>query len=212
MITLYHASPTRSHLVRFCLEELGLPHELITLDLARGEHKAPKYLALHPHGQLPVLVDGGAVLRECGAIAVHLADKVPERGLAAPVATKDRGAYLQWCFYAMTTELPAIGKIALHTLFLPPEARSAQVAEDGRREWADVARVLSDAVRGRAWLLGDKFSTADVLVGGALWLAAFIGVLDAHPELRAYFGRVRERPAFARAFADAPPLQARSSS
>ena len=74
---------------------------------------------------------------------------------------------------------------------------------DGRAEWANVAPVLSDAVRGKRYLLGDSFSMADVMVGGSLWLASFVDVLAPHDELARYHGRVSDRPAFQRAFADA---------
>ena len=82
MITLYHSPFTRSHLIRFALEELGLPHELRRLDVSAGEHKAAAYLRLNPLGQLPTLVDDGMTLREAAAIALHLGDRAPERGLA----------------------------------------------------------------------------------------------------------------------------------
>ena len=211
MIALYHASGTRSHLVRFCLEELGLAHEVRRIDASKGEHKSPEYLRVNPHGQLPALVDGDNTLRECAAICMHLTDRVPASELAPAVGSVERGLYYQWCLYAIATELIPLTKIALHTRFFPPEMRSEATAEEGRRQWVEVARVLSDALSGRSWLLGDRFTTADVLVGGSLWLASFVGVLAPHAELVRYYGRVRERPAFQRAFGDAPPASKEES-
>lgn len=83
MVTLYHSPFTRSHLIRFALEELELPHELRRIDVSKGEHKAPAYLALNPLGQLPTLTDGGVTLCEAAAIALHLADRAAERELVA---------------------------------------------------------------------------------------------------------------------------------
>ena len=204
MITLYHSPFTRSHLVRFLLEELGLPHEIARVDVNRGEHKSGAYMEIHPLGQLPALVDDGRVIVECGAIALHLADKAPPGSrVAPPLGTPERAAYYQWVLFAFATELFALSKIAMHTRFLPEPARVSAIADEGRAAWVDVARTLSRAVEGRRWLLGDDFTTADVVVGGSLWLASFIGVLGDDPHLGAYYRRVSERPAFQRAFEDA---------
>jgi glutathione S-transferase len=203
MITLYHAPFTRSHLVRFALEEAGLPHEVVRLDLAKGEHKAPAYLAVNPLGQSPSLRDGDVTICESAAICMHLADRAPERGLAPPVGSPARATYYHWVTFAVATQLIALSKIAMNTVFLPEAARSAAVAEDGRQQWAAVAPVVARGIAGKKYLLGDAFSMADVMVGGSLWLANLIGVLAPHAELTAYYGRVSDRPAFQRAFSDA---------
>jgi glutathione S-transferase len=203
MITLYHSPFTRSHLIRFALEETALPHALRILDVMKGEHKSPDYMHLNPLGQLPTLVEGDLVLREAAAIAMHLADSAPEKKLAPPVGTTERATYYQWVVFSVATELFALSKIAMHTRFLPPPMRVPAIAEDGRAQWAQVAPALALGVRGKKWLLGDAFSMADVLVGGSLWLANLIDVLAPHPELVAYYHRVSDRPAFQRAFSDA---------
>jgi len=205
MITLYHSTFTRSHLIRFALEELDLAHELRRLEVSRGEHKAPNYLKLNPLGQLPTLVDGDLTLREAAAIALYLGDKAPERGLAPQVGSPQRALYYQWVVFSIASELLALSKIALHTRVLPEPSRVAAVADAGRSEWAEVARALRLGLDGRTFLLGETFSIADVMVGGTLWLANFLEVLSPHPELAAYFARVGERPAFRRAFADVVP-------
>src|SRR6187431_189216 len=108
MIILYHAPFIRSHLIRFALEELGLPYELRRLDLAKREHKTEAYLALNPLGQLPTLIDDHLTIREAAAIALHLGDKVPERGLAPRVGAPGRAAYYQWVVFAVAAELLAL--------------------------------------------------------------------------------------------------------
>jgi glutathione S-transferase len=203
MVTLYHAPVTRSHLIRFLLEELALPHHVVRLDLASGEHKSPSYLKVNPLGQLPALVDGDLTICESAAICLHLADRAPGSVLAPPAGTPGRAMYYHWVVFSVASQLLALGKIALHTRFLPEPARSPAVLDEGRRAWASVADVLSNALRGRPWLLGESFSAVDVMVGGSLWLAGLLDVLAPHPELVAYHGRVSDRPAFARAFGDA---------
>lgn len=203
MIRLYYSPFTRAHLIRFALEELGLAYELCRVDLAQGEHKAPAYLQINPLGQLPALVDGDLTLCETAAIALHLADKARERGLAPAIGSAERARYYHWVVFSVASELFALSKIALHTRVLPETARLPAVAASGQRDWLDVARALSLGLAGRPFLLGDTFSMADVLVGGSLSLANLLGVLSPYPELAGYFARVSERPAFQRAYADA---------
>jgi len=203
MITLYHSPFTRSHLIRFALEELELPHELEIVDVAKGQHKGPAYLEINPLGQLPALRDGGLILREAAAIALHLADKTPERGLAPLPGSSLRARYYQWVVFAVATELFALSKIAMHSRFLPPSLRVPAIASAGHDEWREVSKALSLAIERESFLLGSEFSMADVLVGGSLWLADFLGVLAPYPALVDFYGRVSCRPAFKRAFADA---------
>ena len=79
---LYFAPRTRAVRARWLLEELGVPYELIKLDLARQENTTPAYLAVHPLGEVPALVDGDVTLLESLAICLHLADRFPEKHLA----------------------------------------------------------------------------------------------------------------------------------
>jgi glutathione S-transferase len=201
MLTVYHCPFTRSHLVRFALEEAGLPHEVVRVNVPGGEHKQPEYLRTSPLGQLPALRDGDLLIQESAAIALYLGDKAP--ALAPAVGTKERGEYYHWVVFAVATQLIALSKIAMHTRFLPEGLRSKAVEEDGRAHWARVAPVLSRAVDGRRFLLGERFTMADVMVGGSLWLASLVDVLAPHSALVAYHGRVSDRPAFQRAFGDA---------
>ncbi|HEY0468402.1 MAG TPA: glutathione S-transferase family protein [Polyangiaceae bacterium] len=207
MIILYHSPFTRSHLIRFILEELELPHELRSLSIAKGEHKANSYLALNPLGQLPTLIDGDLTIREAAAIALHLGDKAADqaqqRGLVPRLGSPARAAYYQWVVFAVAAELLALSKLARHTRLLPELERIPAVAAAGRAEWQAVARALSLGIGGKPYLLGEGFSLADAMVGGSLALAASLGVLSRYPELAAYFARVSARPAFQRAYADA---------
>jgi glutathione S-transferase len=206
MLALYHSPFTRSHLIRFALEELGLPYQLRRLDLARAEHKSPAYLDVNPLGQVPTL-DDGLILREAAAIALHLGDKAPQarRGLVPEPGTPERGPYYQWVVFSIASELAALAKIVLHTRVLPEDARDPRALATGHAEWKTVAYALSMALAGKPFLIGRAFSLADVMVGGTLWLANFVGVLAPDSELCRYYERVSARPAFQRAYADAVP-------
>jgi glutathione S-transferase len=203
MIALYHSPFTRSHLIRFALEELGLPHELRRVDVSAGEHKSAAYLQLNPLGQLPTLVDEGTTLREAAAIALHLGDRASEPALVPSLGAPERAPYYQWIVFSVASELLALSKIVLHTRVLPEALRVPAIAEAGHAEWKEVAHALSLGLEGRPYLLGRAFSLADVMVGGALWLANFVDLVAPFPVLQEYYARVSARPAFHRAYADA---------
>ena len=199
---LYHSPHSRSVRPRWLLEEIGAPYDLVSLDMTKNEHKAPNYMKIHPHGAVPALVDGDLALFESAAICAYLADKFPEKQLAPAVGTPARGLYYQWMIYSMATLEPPVLQVFMHTVMLPEAQRSAAAATEGRQKFGEVARVLEQALTGRPFILGERFSAADVMVGSTLSWAQFMGLLEGHPELEAYVRRLSERPAFQRAQGD----------
>jgi glutathione S-transferase len=99
--------------------------------------------------------------------------------------------------YSVATLEPCIGDVYLQNE-LPPEQRDEGILRSGRERFATSARVLARALEGRTFLLGETFSTADVLVGAMLVWAGMLGLLDDQPDLQAYADRIRSRPAFGR--------------
>jgi glutathione S-transferase len=196
---LYHRPQSRSNRPRWLLEEIGAPYELVTLDHDKGEDKTPAYLKIHPHGAVPALVDGDVALFESAAICAYLADKFPDKHLAPAVGTSARGRYYQWMFYAMATLEPPVIEIFMNTMMLPEAERSAAAVAKSRTTFTDVAKVLSQALAGKPFILGEQFSAADVMIGSTLAWAQMMGLLEGHAELSAYVQRLSERPAFQRA-------------
>ncbi len=196
---LYYAPQTRAGRPRWLLEEIGAPYEMVTLDMQKGEHKKPEHMKIHPHGAVPALVDGDLALFESAAICMYLADKFPDKRLAPAIGTPARGLYYQWMLYSMATLEPPVLAVFLNTVMLPEAERSPAVVEKARATFADVARVLSNALTGRTFMLGDQFSAADVMIGSTLAWAGFMGLLSDQPVLQAYVKRLSERPAFQRA-------------
>lgn len=201
MLTLYHTAHTSAFRCRWTLEETGLPHTIVEIDLATGEHKRPEYLKIHPLGSVPALVDGDAVVIESAAICMHLAERDPERRLVPSEGTAARGHYYQWILYGMTNLDEAIHGPYLRTLREPPE-RKAEVANEAERaalhrRLAPLAGPLS---RG-PFVLGERFSTADIVLGGLLLWAETCGQLRGAQVAEAYLARLRARPAFQRALA-----------
>jgi glutathione S-transferase len=203
MITLYHAPQSRSGRPRWLLEEIGVPYEVKRLNLQAGEQRSPEYLKLNPNGTVPTLVDGDTVLFESAAICQYLADKFPEKKLAPPVGTPERGKYYQWIHFAMSGLEPPAVTIFLHTVFLPEAERVPQLVDGARQQIHAAAKVVDDALAGRQWILGDQFSAADVMIGSTLMWAQMMGMIgDDLPNVTAYLGRCVARPATQKANAD----------
>lgn len=194
---LYFAPRTRATRPRWMLEELGVPYELVPLDLDAKENRNAAYLRIHPLGQVPALVDADVTVFESIAICMYLADKHPERGLAPPIVSPLRAAYYQWLFFCPSTIEPAIGRWAQHGGDLPDSER-----EKARARFADAAEVLARPLAKGPHLLGDPFSTVDVIVGSNLNWARRVGLLDGQDVLSRYVERLLARPAARRAFGD----------
>ena len=199
---LYYAPQTRATRARWLLEELEVPYELERVNLSAGEQKSPAYRKIHPLGRVPALVDSDLKLFESAAICAYLADKFPEKKLAPAVGTPERGLYYQWLVYVMATAEPPLVDVFLHTVRLPVEERSAAIAEQGRREWGEAAGVLERSLEGKSFLVGDRFTAADVMIGSLVGWARALRLLDGLPTLEAYSKRLTERPAYKRATAD----------
>jgi len=184
------------------IEEVGAPCEIVRLSIMKGEGRTPEYLAIHPHGAVPALVDGDLKLTESSAIVMHLADKFPEKKLAPPLGTDDRARYYRLLVYVPATVDPVLEAITMHTRILPEDKRIPAIAEEAKRKWGAIARVLEEGVGGRTYAVGDTFTGADVVVGSAIGWIAFLGQLGDHPKLAAYAKGLQERPAYQRAYAD----------
>lgn len=197
-ITLYYAPGTRAARVAFLLEELRVPYERKTIDLAGAEHKQTAYLAVHPHGLVPALRDGDRVIYETAAICMYLADRFAEHGLAPAPHAPERAPYYQWIIYAVATLEPALADIWLQRQ-RPAAERDAAIARAAGERFAQSAAVLAAALAASPHLLGEHFSVADVLIGSMLVWADAMELLGDHPQLAAYATRIRARPAFARA-------------
>jgi glutathione S-transferase len=194
-LKLYYAPRTRSTRPRWLLEELEVPYELARVDLSLGQHKQPGYLAVHPLGVVPALVDGGRTFIESTAICLYLADKYIEKGFAPPLGSADRGTYYQWMVYAHAT---------LESAFLRHgDAKAAGVGlEEAEKRLSAALDPIARAVEGQDFLVGGKMTAADCVYGSMLAWLQMMNLADSHPGLKEYAKKLRARPAFRRAIAD----------
>jgi glutathione S-transferase len=200
-VTLFHSPNTRSSGTLILLEELGADYQLHVLDLKAGEQRRPEYLAINPMGKVPALKHGSAVVTEQGAIFLYLADLYPEAGLAPPIGDPLRGPYLRWMVFYGSCFEPAMVDRAQKREPAPP-------AMSPYGDYDTMLKTLTDQLASGPYLLGDKFTAADVLWGTALtWITLFKLVPDL-PVIKTYIDRLSTRPSVARAKAKDAELAA----
>ncbi|MGZ3181222.1 MAG: glutathione S-transferase family protein [Telluria sp.] len=191
-VDFYHAPQSRAVGVRILLEELGADYTPHALDLKRGDQLAPGYLAINPMGKVPAIVHKGALVTEQPAIYIYLADLYHEAGLAPALDDPLRGPYLRWMVFYGSSFEPAVVDKAMKR---EPAPRAMSPYPDFDTV---VGAVLKQLETG-PWLLGERFTAADVLWGTALQWMTMFGIVEATPVVKAYVERVAARPAAVRA-------------
>lgn len=190
---LYFAPRTAAIRSRWLLEELGIPYELVRLDLSRAEHRVPEFPLLNPLGELPVLVDEPATLAGAAAVALYLADRFPESGLAPAIGSPQRGPYLHWLMFAEATLVPVVMEHRQRALSAGSQAPEASA------RFEELVAVVDAQLEGRAFVASDAFTAADVSLASILHLAHTLKLLETKQRLLEYVQRQTSRPASRRA-------------
>jgi len=200
-IVFHHAPMSRSNIVHWMLEELGVPYELHAMSLERGDHKKPDYLAINPMGKVPAITHKGVVISEAAAICAYLADEFPAAKLSPPIGDQRRGTYLKWLFFGPgCLEQAIIDRINNRAPIAP---RSSSYGEHDT-----VMETIAKTVADGPYLTGSQFTAADVVIGSGLQWGTMMKAVPERPEFNAYIGRLRERPALQRSFAKNQALYA----
>ena len=191
-LKLYWCAKTRAFRIAWLLEELGQPYDREVVDIrVHAAERPAHFLAVSPMGKVPALVDGEAHLTDSGAICIWLAERFPGAGLAPPASTPARARWLQWVLYTNTVVEPSMAE-----KFAGLESRPSSYG------WGSFELMLATFKKQLAagpWILGESFSSADVLMGtSALYLSQF-GLVKGDVVLDAYVARCQARPAFQRA-------------
>src|SRR5436305_14945233 len=204
-LTLYHASPSRSSIVLWMLEELGQPYDIHLLSLSKGENRAPDYLAINPMGKVPALKHGDTVITEAAAICTYLADEFPDAKLNVPIGTPRRGVYLKWLFFGPGCIEPAVTDRAA------PRKEEARRGMLGYGDFDTTMNVVAAAVAKGPWLMGEQFTAADVVIGAHIRFGMMFKMIPERAEFSAYAARIAARPAAQRAEAKDKELGAKSA-
>jgi glutathione S-transferase len=187
MLTLYHAPLSRSSRIVTLIDELGADVAIQTVSIARRDGSGgadPRNP--HPEGKVPLLEHDGALIWESAAIMLYLTDLFPAAGLGPVVGDRLRGPYLSWLAYYGDVVEPVM--IFEHVLALQHPVLELTF----RREPQIVAR-LTAALAGAPYLLGDRFTAADLLLHSPF--AFFPDAMPDVPAIRDWVARCADRPA-----------------
>jgi glutathione S-transferase len=192
---LYHREGAgRPPRVRWALEEAGAPYDFIVMDseVGRGEDHARR----HPLVRVPVLETDEGMLFESAALCLHIADQHPEAGLIPALGSHERATIYQWAFFAMTELEPAMIRV-----IVTRRGSDSDETEKAEARLTKAGGAIAAALDGRAYVAADRFTIADVVVGGVLDTARHYDVMPESPALRSYLERLDARPAKQRAYA-----------
>lgn len=194
---LYWCPQTRARRAVWLLEEAGVPYERVHIDIRDPESKTnPAFRAASPMGKVPALEDGPTRLWDSGAICAYVADQYPANGLAPPIGHPQRGAYLQWLMFTNACIEPAMGEKV--------GGVPANPTRNGWGSWDLMLGTLRNGLERGPWILGERFSAADILLGSSCYFMRLFKMVEDEPVLFSYADRCMARPAFQRAEALEP--------
>ena len=189
---VFYTNPmSRGRVARWILEEVGAPYQTKVLDYA-SSMKAPEYLAINPMGKVPAIVHKGRTVTETAAICAYLADAFPDAELAP--ALEDRADYYRWLFF---TAGPVEAAFSNKAAGFIPDADKQRMFGYGNFDLA--LDTLENAVNGKEFIAGNRFSAADVYVASMLAFMMGFRLLEPRPAFSAYVERLELRPAWKRA-------------
>jgi glutathione S-transferase len=197
MYRLYDYLPSgNGYKARLVLKQLELPYELIQIDIMNGGSRTPEFLAKNPNGRIPVLeVPGRGYLPESHAIISYLA----EGSSLIPTDAFERARMWHWlCFEQYHVE-PNIGTVRFWTSMLgKTRAELGDKLIEKKKSGYAALDVLEDALRGRQYLVGDRYSLADISLFAYTHVAHEGGFdLAPYPNVRSWCDRVSTQPRWA---------------
>ncbi len=189
---LFYTNPqSRGAIARWMLEETGKPYEEIVLAFG-PPMKSAEYRALNPMGKVPAIAHNGRVITETAAICLYLADVFRDTGLGPD--PQEKADYYRWILFAAGPVEQATTARALGWE-VPKERRGMA----GFGTYERVIETLDQALAGKDYICGQRFTAADVYFGSQVTLGLAFGTLPKTPRLEAYRDRLVGREAYKRA-------------
>lgn len=186
-VTLYHHPWSRAANVVWMLEEVGVAYDLAYIDFVAGANKTPEFLAKNPMGKLPTLVDGETVITESAAIGLWLADRYSLGDLAPTLDDPARASYYRWILYGPSVIEPGC--------YAHQASWSYKASSAGWGTYEAMLDTVERAIGDGPWLLGERFTMADVCFGGTVIYMTGFGMMEKRPAIMAYVDRLKARPA-----------------
>ena len=189
-IKLYGMGRTRSARCRWTLDELGLAYEYVD---DRALLHSEELRGLHPQGKMPAILIDGQTLFESAPICEYLCDRVAEPTLIGAVGTYERAQHAQWTSFVLTELDAYLWSDFRHTRVYSEEHRSTRITASNAKEIQSALNVLDKELASRNFLIGNRFSVTDIIVGWSISWAANTGHLAAFTQLSRYLARLQER-------------------
>jgi glutathione S-transferase len=195
---LYHQPRSRSTRVLWLAEEAGAQLDVVVIE--REQKATDEYRKMHPLGRSPAYVEEGGPVFESAALCLHLADRHPEAGLIGELGSHERALHYQWCFFAMT-ELESPLMDTARQVWKDSGDADPEIVAAALGRFEKGADVVASALVGGEYLVGNRFSVADVVVGGVLTFARMSELVpELPPGIAPYVDALEARPARVRAY------------
>jgi glutathione S-transferase len=204
-ITLYYAPQSNGVRIYASLEELGVPHEKVKIDLRAGDQKKPEFLALNPNGKVPTIVLDGTPMFESVAIQIALGERYGvEKGLWPALGSPEHLSALTWIVWGQVALGTAVSRYMQNTSdYFPKELHHAGQAEAALKETHTLHAILDAHLATHAYLAGERFTLADLDLASVLGWAVHASKISlaACPKVAAWLGTVSQRPGMRAAMA-----------
>lgn len=194
MLTLYHAKRTRSARVLWLLEELEIPYELVSQEFIPSTGKF--FQQETPTGKYPTITDGDVTMFESGAIVQYILERYGNARLQPAHNTPAYATFLQWFHFAESTAFPPMGVMVWITRYRGEGDQYQDLLKDSEARARSGFDLLEKHLSQNAYVAGEAFSAADIMMGFTLLAASQLNLIDdAYPSIGAYMARITERPA-----------------
>ena len=193
-VKIYGPTASRASRALWIVHELGIPFEHVPIEMK--DLKGPDYLKINPNGKVPTLVDGDFKLFESMAINLYLAAKHGKDGFF-PATLEDQALCYQWSFWGMTELEKSLLTILIDKFMTPPDKRKPEAVAEAEKALPKPLGVLNGALQGRDYLLGSKFTVADLnLASICSWAKPIKLDLGAFANVAAWLERCLARSAY----------------
>ncbi len=202
MITLWgRTNSINVQKVLWVLDHLQIPYQRIDAGLQFGVNNSPEFLAMNPHGKIPLIKDGDTTVWESNAICKYLCNITAGQTLY-PTDAASRAQVDQWLDWAIGTLYISMGFVFQQLIRTPEAQRNPVRIEEERKKTVDALKVLNQYLQGRQFIVGNEMTLADIIMSAATYRCDGIGVVSIDgPEcagLKPWFSAMREQPEFKR--------------
>jgi GST-like protein len=196
-IVFYRAPMSSAIPVASVLDELQVPHETVTFDLKKNDHKKPEFLALNPNGRVPTVVIDGRPMFEAVAIMQWLGERFGVEKKLWPAADDparlDAASWSAWTYVSLNGAMQRF--LVAGSPMTPKELHHAPIAALAEQEIQGYFGMLDARLSKQKFMLGDSFSVLDIIVGSAVLWANVCGLqITSHPALSAWAEQCKARP------------------